>query len=54
LQSAQFSGQVVGPLIGGQIGAHIGLQPVFFVTALLLAICAGLNHWVRSRHAHAG
>jgi DHA1 family multidrug resistance protein-like MFS transporter len=53
LQSAQFSGQVVGPLIGGQIGAHIGLQPVFFVTGLLLVICAGLNHWVRTRHAHA-
>jgi DHA1 family multidrug resistance protein-like MFS transporter len=53
LQSAQFSGQVVGPLIGGQIGAHIGLQPVFFVTGLLLVVCAGLNVWVRSRHALA-
>jgi DHA1 family multidrug resistance protein-like MFS transporter len=51
LQSAQFSGQVVGPLIGGQIGAHIGLQPVFFVTGALLVMCAGLNLWVRSRHA---
>jgi DHA1 family multidrug resistance protein-like MFS transporter len=51
LQSAQFSGQVVGPLIGGQIGAHLGLQPVFFVTGLLLVCCAGLNYWVRSREA---
>ena len=54
LQSAQFTGQVVGPLIGGQIGAHVGLQPVFFITGLLLVICAGLNCWVRSRHSHAG
>ncbi|ASL46155.1 Putative metabolite transport protein YjhB [Burkholderia sp. AD24] len=51
LQSAQFTGQVVGPLIGGSIGAHIGLQPVFFVTAALLVLCAGLNQWMRSRAA---
>lgn len=49
LQSAQFSGQVVGPLVGAQIGAHVGLHQVFFVTGLLLAMCAGLNQWVRSR-----
>jgi DHA1 family multidrug resistance protein-like MFS transporter len=54
LQSAQFSGQVIGPLIGGQIGAHIGLRPVFFVTASLLALCAMLNHWVRSRASQRG
>jgi len=49
LQSAQFSGQVVGPLVGAQIGAHVGLHQVFFVTGLLLAMCAGLNQWARSR-----
>lgn len=49
LQSAQFSGQVIGPLIGGQIGAHIGLRAVFFVTASLLLVCAGLNRWARTR-----
>jgi DHA1 family multidrug resistance protein-like MFS transporter len=49
LQSAQFSGQVIGPLIGGQIGAHVGLRAVFFVTASLLFICAGLNRWARTR-----
>jgi MFS family permease len=54
LQSAQFTGQVVGPLIGGQIGAHIGLPPVFFVTAFLLVVCAGLNYWVRARHLQVG
>jgi MFS family permease len=49
LQSAQFSGQVAGPLIGGVIGVHLGLSAVFFVTGALLAACAGLNQWVRSR-----
>ncbi|WP_445144114.1 MFS transporter [Dyella sp. Tek66A03] len=49
LQSAQFSGQVIGPLVGGQIGAWVGLSEVFFVTAALLALCAGLNQWVRVR-----
>ncbi|WP_438396664.1 MFS transporter [Caballeronia sp. DA-9] len=47
LQSAQFSGQVIGPLIGGQIGAHVSLRAVFFVTAALLLVCAGLNGWTR-------
>jgi MFS family permease len=47
LQSAQFSGQVIGPLIGGQVGAHVGLRAVFFVTASLLLVCAGLNRWAR-------
>jgi MFS family permease len=51
LQSAQFSGQVVGPLIGGLIGAHFGLPQVFFVTATLLILCAGLNHRIRPRSA---
>jgi MFS family permease len=50
LQSAQFTGQVVGPLIGGLIGARIGLHEVFFVTGSLLALCAGLNQWARSRN----
>jgi len=49
LQSAQFSGQVIGPLIGGQIGAHVGLRAVFFVTASLLLVCAGLNRWAITR-----
>ncbi|MGU7812865.1 MFS transporter [Burkholderia sp. AW49-1] len=49
LQSAQFGGQVVGPVIGGQIGVVLGLHSVFFVTAALLAGCAGLAYRVRSR-----
>lgn len=51
LQSAQFSGQVTGPLLGGQIGAHAGLSQVFFVTGALLLLCAGLTSWVSARYA---
>jgi DHA1 family multidrug resistance protein-like MFS transporter len=50
LQSAQFTGQVIGPLVGGQIGARIGLHDVFFVTGSLLVLCAAFNAWVRARH----
>ena len=49
LQSAQFTGQVAGPIIGGVIGAHFGLHQVFFVTALLLALCAGLDFVIHAR-----
>ncbi len=49
LQSAQFGGQVLGPVIGGQIGVALGLHSVFFMTAALLAACAALALRVRSR-----
>jgi DHA1 family multidrug resistance protein-like MFS transporter len=49
LQSAQFAGQVVGPLIGGQIGVHVGMRAVFFVTSALLLACAALGHWMKDR-----
>ncbi|MFM0208627.1 MFS transporter [Paraburkholderia sediminicola] len=49
LQSAQFSGQVVGPVIGGQIGVLLGLHSVFFVTGALLVTCAALAQWARRR-----
>jgi DHA1 family multidrug resistance protein-like MFS transporter len=49
LQSAQFSGQVVGPIIGGAIAVHLGLHAVFFVTGSLLVACAALAHWARTR-----
>lgn len=49
LQSAQFSGQVVGPIIGGAIAVHLGLHAVFFVTGSLLVACAGLAQWARVR-----
>jgi DHA1 family multidrug resistance protein-like MFS transporter len=49
LQSAQFSGQVVGPIIGGVIAVHLGLHSVFFVTGSLLVVCAVLAQWARNR-----
>jgi MFS family permease len=45
LQSAQFSGQVIGPLMGGAVGVHLGMQAVFVVTGLLLIALAGLTHF---------
>jgi DHA1 family multidrug resistance protein-like MFS transporter len=47
LQSAQFSGQVIGPLLGGVIGVHLGMRAVFFVTGFLLIACAGVAWWAR-------
>ena len=48
VQSAQYSGQVFGPILGGQIGVSLGLHSVFFVTGSLLIGCAGLAHFARS------
>ncbi|MDR5740096.1 MFS transporter [Caballeronia sp. LZ016] len=42
LQSAQFFGQVVGPLVGGVIGVHPGLRAVFFSSGALLFLCSAL------------
>ena len=49
LQSAQFSGQVSGPVIGGQIAVHLGMHSVFFATGSLLIACAGFAQWARGR-----
>ncbi|MPW18188.1 MFS transporter [Paraburkholderia sp. CNPSo 3157] len=49
LQSAQFSGQVLGPVIGGQIAVHLGLHSVFFATGSLLVACAAFAQWARGR-----
>lgn len=43
-QSAQSTGNVVGPLLAAAIANHWGYQPIFFVTACLEAIVLGL--WV--------
>ena len=54
LQSAQFSGQVIGPVIGGQIAVIFGLPAVFFVTAALLLAGSLLANGARAtsaRHA---
>jgi DHA1 family multidrug resistance protein-like MFS transporter len=49
LQSAQFSGQVIGPLIGAQISVHLGMRAVFFVTSALLLACAVFDRWAKAR-----
>ncbi|MBV8466115.1 MAG: MFS transporter [Burkholderiales bacterium] len=49
LQSAQFAGQVLGPLLGGQVGIRLGLSSVFFMTAVILGACAGLVLWAQAR-----
>jgi MFS family permease len=51
LQSAQYAGQVTGPLIGGAIGVHFGMRHVFFVTAALLFICAMVDRWAKQKEA---
>ncbi|UXM95352.1 MFS transporter [Bartonella sp. HY329] len=38
--SCQYVGQVLGPLMGGYIGGYFGMEPVFFITALVLILCA--------------
>ncbi|ROP50026.1 DHA1 family multidrug resistance protein-like MFS transporter [Enterobacter sp. BIGb0383] len=36
LATAQISGVIGGPLLGGFLADHVGLRPVFFITAILL------------------
>ncbi|WP_265447702.1 MFS transporter [Flexivirga meconopsidis] len=48
--SAQYVGQVTGPLMGGYAGAHWGLRPVFVVTAVVLLAAAALNATVHRSH----
>ena len=48
LQSAQFSGQVIGPVIGGQVAVAFGLPAVFFMTAALLVLCSLLANRART------
>lgn len=47
LQSAQFSGQVVGPFLGSSVATYIGLRPVFVITAVFLLACALVNFRVQ-------
>lgn len=46
--SAQYIGQVTGPLAGGLVGGHLGMRAVFLATAVLLAAGAVYNRLVRS------
>jgi MFS family permease len=48
--SAQYAGQVLGPLGGGFVGGHIGMRAVFLATSVLMAAGAVGNFVVeRSR-----
>ena len=46
--SAQYAGQVLGPLAGGFIGGQIGMPAVFLATTVIMALGAAFN-WVLSR-----
>ena len=45
--SAQYAGQVSGPLIGGFVGAHLGMRAVFVATSGMIAAGAVFNWLVR-------
>ncbi|MDF7659882.1 MFS transporter [Erwiniaceae bacterium L1_54_6] len=47
--SAQYVGQVSGPLFGGFIGGAFGMRPVFLATCVIMALCALLNARVLRR-----
>ncbi|MET3520986.1 multidrug efflux MFS transporter [Mesorhizobium abyssinicae] len=49
--SAQYVGQVAGPLLGGFAGAHFGMRSVFLGTSVLMAGGAVYNWIVQSRRA---
>ncbi|MBC9177138.1 MFS transporter [Pseudoroseomonas ludipueritiae] len=46
--SAQYAGQVLGPLAGGFVGGHVGMQAVFLATTLIMFAGAAFN-WTISR-----
>lgn len=50
--SAQYAGQVLGPLAGGFVGGQIGMRAVFLATTVIMAAGAALN-WVVSRRIAA-
>ncbi|RUZ04779.1 MFS transporter, partial [Mesorhizobium sp. M7A.F.Ca.CA.002.15.1.1] len=57
--SAQYVGQVAGPLLGGFAGGHFGMRSVFLGTSVLMAGGAVYNWLAQSRReqdmlAHAG
>ena len=51
--SAQYVGQVAGPLLGGFVGGHFGMRAVFLGTAVLMAAGAIANSLLRTRHQAA-
>lgn len=51
-QSAQYLGNIAGPVMGGFVAAHWGIPVVFFVTATLLVANAAWV-WVNARQPQA-
>lgn len=47
--SAQYTGQVIGPLAGGFIGGHFGMPAVFLCTSSLMIGGAAFNWWAHGR-----
>ncbi len=47
--SAQYVGQVAGPLLGGFVGGHFGMRAVFLGTSVLMAGGAAYNWLAQSR-----
>jgi MFS family permease len=46
--SAQYAGQVIGPLAGGFVGGHIGMRAVFLGTSVLMAAGA-IGNFITAR-----
>ncbi len=46
--SAQYAGQVIGPLAGGFVGGHLGMRAVFLATTAIM-LCGAAFNWVVSR-----
>ena len=53
-QSAQYLGQIAGPLAGAFVAAHFGMRAVFFATAVALLVGAGVNEAIRRAVARQG
>jgi MFS family permease len=49
--SAQYVGQVAGPLLGGFVGGHFGMRSVFLFTCVLMAFGAAYNRFIQVRRA---
>ncbi|WP_019938524.1 MFS transporter [Bordetella sp. FB-8] len=49
--SAQYAGQVLGPLSAGFVAGHIGMRSVFLGTAVLMAAGALVNFFVERRRS---
>jgi len=46
--SAQYAGQVLGPLAGGFVGGHFGMRAVFLATTVIM-LCGAAYNWMASR-----